>query len=56
MSSIKILRDGNILVHVHVLALEAGLLLTLTYPTILLEVNHVQFLQRRNVDVETQAL
>lgn len=58
MSTIKILRDGNILVHVHLLALEAGLRLTHTYPTILPEVDldHVQFLRHRNVGVETQAL
>ena len=58
MPTIKILRDGNIHAHVHLLALEAGLRLTRTYPTILPEVdlNHVQFLQRRNVGVETQAL
>lgn len=60
MSTTKIRRDGNINVHVHVhvLVLEAGLRLTHTYPTILLEVDldHLHFLQRRNVDVETQVL
>jgi hypothetical protein len=58
MSTIKILRDGNIHVHVRLLALEAGLRPNHTYPTILPEVDlvHVQFLQRRNVGVETQAL
>jgi hypothetical protein len=58
MSTIKILRDGNIHVHIHVLALEAGLRPTHTYPIILPEVDldRVQFLQRRNVGVETQAL
>lgn len=58
MSTIKILQDGNIHVHVHLLALEAGHRPTPTYPTILPEVDHihVQFLQRRNVGVETQAL
>lgn len=56
--STKILRDGNIHIHVHVLALEAGLPLTHTYPTILPEVDldHVHSLQRRSVDVETQVL
>ena len=57
MSTTKIRRDGNIHAHVHP-TLEAGLRPTHTYPTILPEVDldHVQFLQRRNVDVETQVL
>ena len=48
MPTVEILRDGNIHVHVHILALEAGPRLTHTYPTILLEVDldHVRFLQR----------
>ena len=58
MSTIKIRRDGNIHVHIHVLALEASLRPTHTYPIILPEVDldRGQFLQRRNVGVETQAL
>ena len=55
MPTIKILRGGNTHVRVHLLALEADLRPTHTYPTILPEVDlvHVQFLQRRNVGVET---
>ena len=56
MAIVKILRDGNI--HVHVLGLEAGPQPTHTYPTILPEadLDHVHFLQHQNVDVETQVL
>lgn len=59
MSTIKILRDGNIRVRIHLLALEAGLRPNIhAYPTIPPEddLDHVQFLQRRNVGVETQVL
>lgn len=54
----KIIRDGRIHVLLRVLVLEAGLRPILTYPTILpvVDLDHVHFLQRRNVDVETQVL